>query len=361
MNIRTIEDTAIDLLGTTIDKICSGIDSAYRILHVEPVFRDDLVYQFKLKQNHILRELLSLNYSDLRKSVSPHTIRPGSSEDTRQRLAEELSQSSVTFHGAPRHCVESIVRYGFIIPGEEIGNTGKELQVRCGSTYGRGVYSSPDSTFASHYLSYQAGSQTKLLRPCDVPGMRLLVCATLMGRTVLGSRKLGEKSTPLFGDRFHSRVSPDCLQYIVFDSAQIIPCYVLHLDYGAEHARAEYDMLAADPSEYFQRRKGKHKSRQDDEWTQWYNSEPAAERKQDALKAAAKKWFPFGFGPKQGTSFMIEDMADHSDDEEIYGDFQYQRNELENEIAGGKPWKGTNWFDEYQLVRLTEKQVLLDS
>jgi len=60
----------------------------------------------------------------------------------------------------------------------------------------------------------------------------------------------------------------------------------------------------------------------------------------------------------QGTSFVVEDMAENSDDEELYGDFQYQRIEQENEIQEARSTKkGASWFDEYQLVRKSDDEL----
>lgn len=144
VNLSTIEDTAQHILGESITDICSRFPECLRILHAEPVFRDDLVQRFRLMQRRMFWRLLELPYEALRECVSPKTIRPGSADDHKKALAEELLQPLVTFHGAPRRVIESIVRYGFIIPGEDIGGTGAKLDVRCGSSFGVGVYSSPD-------------------------------------------------------------------------------------------------------------------------------------------------------------------------------------------------------------------------
>ena len=56
---------------------------------------------------------------------------------------------------------------------------------------------------------------------------------------------------------------------------------------------------------------------------------------------------------------MIEDMAEVSDDEEEYGDFQYQRIE-ENDINAARVAAGGSWFDEYQTVRKTKKEVRVE-
>jgi hypothetical protein len=354
VNLSSIEDTAQHLLGKHIAEICSKISEDLRILHVEPVFRNDLVAKFLKRQASMHRHLLNMPYGALRQSVSPTAVPRGSREDCVEGLADELCRQRVTFHGAPHRVIQSIVRYGFILPGEQIGDTGKALAIRCGSTFGQGIYSSPDPMYASMYLEYDSIEHGAVRQPADVPGMRLLVCAVLMGRPMerfSTQRHLGG----LFSDHAHSHVSPNQMQYVVFDSAQIIPVYVLHLDYGAEYAREEFDRLAQNPEQYFWRRRQVTK-------VDKVEREPPTcpgdvQRKKQALKAAAAKWFPYGYGPAQGTSFVIEDIADVSDDEEAYGDLQEARMEQDNEIREHFVDKGLSWFDEFQTVRKTNHGV----
>ena len=92
----------------------------------------------------MFHELLTMPYKALRVCVSPTVISTGSVDDSIPGLARELVQPSVTFHGTFRLVVESIVRYGFIVPGNEIGKTGHKIDALRGCTYGSGVYSSPD-------------------------------------------------------------------------------------------------------------------------------------------------------------------------------------------------------------------------
>ena len=236
MNLHSVNDTAAFLLGDSIENICSTIKRDYRILHVEPVFRNNLVSAFLNRKQQIHDELLSMPRGSLRASVSRTAIPRNSREDTKEGLAEYLSRPRVTFHGAPRRVIGSIVRYGFLVPGSRIGNSSQTLDVRCGSTYGRGIYSSPDATFASAYLDYESG-MIQLSQPSEVPGMRLIVCATLMGRALTVSRDGAWRVEDVLDNNAHSHTSEDGLQYIVFASSQIIPCYVLHLDYGADSAK----------------------------------------------------------------------------------------------------------------------------
>ncbi|KAK5175158.1 uncharacterized protein LTR77_000295 [Saxophila tyrrhenica] len=358
VNFSSLDDTAAFLLGKPIERICNMISTDFRIIHVEPVFRDNLVSSFLKRKEQIYDQLSRMSRGSLRQSVPTTVIRPNSVEDTREGLARQLSMPKVTFHGAPRAVIESIVRYGFIVPGSQVGNSGMTISVRCGATYGTGIYSSPDAAFASHYLDYQTGN-VRLSKPSEIPGMRLVVCATLMGRAMTVDSAEARRVKGVLSPHAHSHVSGDGLQYIVFESSQIIPCYVLHLDYGAEHAKAEFEKLASDPTVYFQKRSKKKKvDSTEDAWDEWYRSEPGAiQDKKVALKAAARKWFPYGYGPAQGNSFVIEDMAEHSDDEEVYGDFQHQRIEQDDEIREARPAKGGSWLDQYQTVRKTQKEL----
>ena len=355
VDLSSIEDTALDLLGKPIADICSQVSKDYRILHVEPVFRSDLVAKFLQQRDKIHSDLLTMHHQELRESVSEQRIKRGSGEDTVKGLARELARPSVTFHGAPRQVIQSIVRYGFIIPGSEIGHTGKQLEVRCGSTFGNGIYTSPDALYASHYSGQQDTMTGKkgFTRPSDVPGMRLIVCATLMGRPFNVDYNEARGVSGVLHKRAHSHVGSNFYQYVVFQSAQIIPCYVLHLDYGAEHAQEATTRIAAGADAFFLERKREKTSIKkiidEDE-----RCPGDTQRKKQALKAAAAKWFPYGYGPSQGTSFVIEDMADVSDDEEDFGDFQHERVEQENEIRERPRETGGSWFDEYQTVRKTK-------
>lgn len=96
-SMETIQQTAEPLLGISIKKICETIPSTFRILHIEPVFRADLVSRFKSQQQNIYDELTRQPYSVLRQCVGPTDVSPGSYRDNVEGLAEELSQPTFTF------------------------------------------------------------------------------------------------------------------------------------------------------------------------------------------------------------------------------------------------------------------------
>lgn len=60
--------------------------------------------------------------------------------------------------------------------------------------------------------------------------MKLLVCATIMGRTtqMFHEDNWRELDEPYPGTDSH--VANDVQEYIVFNSGQVLPCYVMHVD-----------------------------------------------------------------------------------------------------------------------------------
>jgi hypothetical protein len=355
VDLLTVNDTAKFLLGRSITEILAELPSALRVLHVEPVFRDDLVAKFARRRESMREHLASLSSASLRKCIKPSELRRG--KDSVKDMADILSTPEVTFHGAPRQVMQSIVRYGFIIPGKKIGDTGVENEIACGASFGIGIYSSPSIDFASTY-AYDNTRSGEWRNPADVPGMRIVVCATLMGRPIQVSREDTRRTEGISDQNADSHVSPNGLEYIVFDEAQIIPCYVLHLDYGSESAKKHFERYKAHPFKAI-----KLQSRVDYHSQGEMEDFPAAKvARKEALKAAASKWFPYGYGPATGTNFVIEEIGDVSDDEEEYGEYQDLRGAQEND------WESfhtrfedekTSWFDEFQTVRTTKKQVLV--
>lgn len=351
VDLLTVNDTAKFLLGKNITDILAELPSALRVLHVEPVFRDDLVTKLTRRRETMRAHLETLSSDDLRKYIKPSESRRG--KETVKDMAEILTTPEVTFHGAPRKVMQSIVRYGFVIPGKKIGDTGVDNAILCGASFGIGIYSSPSVSFASYYAKDNE-HDGDWRNPADVPGLRIVVCATLMGRPVQVTRDATRRTEGLFSQSADSHISPNGLEYIVFSEAQIIPCYVLHLDYGSEAAKKHLAAFQKQPWKAI-----KLQSRVDGITYRETEDSPAAKvAKKEALKAAASKYFPYGYGPATGTNFVIEEIGDVSDDEEDYGEFQGLRVEQQNEwedyrVEGEK----TSWFDEFQTVRTTSKQV----
>lgn len=334
LDLSAIKDDGKHLLGgRSVKDICKQLPDGIRILNIESVFRKDLVAKFLSRQANLKASLLAQGYQALRDSVTKHELRPGSSKDTLEGLAEFLVKPRATFHGAPRAVISSIVRHGFVIPGEDIGDSGKQNSIRCGASFGVGIYSSPDPVFASEYTPYGKG---KGLTADQIGGTRLIICAVVMGRKLEVTRQQTRRTKGVHDINADSHISPDGMEYVVFDKAQIIPVYVLHCDRGADKARREFDVLrhqerAKMPSVTAQHRVAILPEGKSSAWAK-------AKSINEQHKAVAMKYLPFGFGPATGTSFVVEEIGEVSDDEDsAAGPSVHQQ-------AG-------SWFDEYQAVR----------
>jgi len=79
------------------------------------------------------------------------------------------------------------------------------------------------------------------------------------------------------------------------------------------------------------------------------------QRQKEALIAKAAKYFPHSYGPGAGTSFVIEEIGEVSEDEDDYGVYQKDRLELiygENDIWG----MGNSKLDVYHTDRFARKK-----
>jgi hypothetical protein len=358
VDLRTVNGTAQFLLGKSITQILTDLPQELRVLHVEPVFRDDLIAKFTHKRQEMREHLATLNPSSLRQCIGKTQLRgSGNTRSSIETMAEIFTTSKATFHGAPRNVMQSIVRYGFVVPGQDIGETGVKNDIVCGASFGIGIYSSPSIEFASTY-AYDDSCRDQWRNPADVPGIRIVVCATLTERPLQVLRSETRRTKGLASNQADSRVSPIDLEYIVFDAAQIIPCYVLNLDYGSEQARWHFAAFRDKPQKNF---KAPSKLQSGVDWgtqAEFEDCPVAKQAKKEALKAAASKWFPYGFGPATVSNFVIEKIGDVSDDEENHGELQELRGQQEDDWEAlhiSQTVEKTSWFDE--TVRITKKQV----
>ncbi|VUC29809.1 unnamed protein product [Clonostachys rosea] len=297
-------ELAYRLLHTSPKQIAAHIPSAFRVVHIEQVLRTDLARDFEQFQSSLRRKLSRLPHDQLRRHI-PVELRSRRIED----MVDHLVKPRLTFHGTQHQHVPSIVRHGFVAPGARNPELGAAQEVRCGSTYGRGIYSSPSAGFS---LSYSDG---KLVRDSDkeFSGLKLIVCATIMGRSRAMFRDDEWRTEDKYFEGADSHVANEGMEYIVFDPAQIIPVYVIHLDWGADNA--EHLLPGADSwgnSSY-----------------RWKGLDRKAEmapgdkqRAKEAIFARAAKYFPYGYGPASGKRFVVEEVGEVSDDEENYGDYQ---------------------------------------
>ncbi|EHK19231.1 uncharacterized protein TRIVIDRAFT_225100 [Trichoderma virens Gv29-8] len=340
LDVSTIRDTASFLLGMTPEEIAQQIPSAWRIIHFENIMREDLLKRFRRYQEH-LRAVLP-EQPGLRKKLPPHSSLEGRYRTTLSidTVVEDMVKPRLTFHGTSLRNVRSIIRNGFLLPGKVAD--GKRIESpRSGIAFNRGIYSSQSAAYAMSYASGQR-EQTPLGM---LPSMRLFVCATVMGRTYAAKsdNKLGSVHGPLvsgYDSHFDGRY-----EYIIHEERAMLPCFVIHLDLGSEEALRSIRAAQLNPASIQVTPTTSRASRLHQE----YDDSPGdRKRKQLALKAAAMKWFPYGFGTATGTSFVIEDIGATSDDSETYGDWQEDKHAYEQseEQFGGRGYRSSEWDEE---------------
>jgi Poly(ADP-ribose) polymerase catalytic domain len=335
LDLDSIHDVISDWVGTKPKAIVESIGQAagvqwdsLRIAHVEVVLRKDLGNRFLDKRHAIRENLYRMSLGQLC-SLAPYNVRKslrGSESVRKDAIVDYLSTPKLTFHGTKSSQVGSIVQHGFLKPGDRHPKTGRPLQIRCGSTFGQGIYSSPDASFSLAYAHMDA-VETSVT---EIPGLKIIVCATLMGRaaTVRWEENWRDQSEPYEGADSH--VSQNQLEYIVFDSAQILPCYVVHLDWGADTERLVAMVKErAEMAKYDDNRGRSHRIvGMDREVEAGFFPGDRQRLKQEKL-AQARKFFAYGFGPIKGNRIVIEDIAPVDDDEEEYGDYQKMRIDAE--------------------------------
>ncbi|TQW08210.1 poly(ADP-ribose) polymerase catalytic domain-containing protein [Cordyceps javanica] len=400
LDASTVADTAHDLLGQTPAELVAGISDEFRVVHVESVVRGDLLARF-LHYQRALGETLQRAGSagqNLRRCMPPGG---GGGCDRRlpsrlEDVVADMIRPRVTFHGTPLRSVRSIVRHGFVKPGRVVDGR-VVASPRTGIAYDRGIYSSPCPGYALSYAVGGGSNNQRVATPLGMlPSLRLVVCATVMGRT-LGPRQQRDGD----GDDDYDR-APDArvhgpladgfdahwdggLEYITHHEAAMLPCYVIHLDLGSAAARAAVALARADPTAYQRQVRAARRERrqlllagQGDGGAAAAGAAGAApgdqKRAAEARKAAAMKWFPYGYGTARGTRFVVEEVGEVSDDEEDYGEWQEDRHaylsmekeghwldsdehahtgalfaEVDDDDAGGK--KGPLFLDGYQTAR----------
>lgn len=325
LDVTTIRDTASAILGKTPEELVQDIPKEWRVIHMESVLRPDFVRRFKIYQDS-LRSQLDEERS-LNQKLPPHSELEGRvrSRIPRQEIIDDMIKPRITYHGTPLKNVASVIRYGFKMPGNVVN--GKVVaSPRSGIAFNRGIYSSQAPSYA---ISYASG-QEQITPVGLLPSMRLFVCATIMGRTYRD--KLGWSPVvhgPLcegYDSHFDGR-----FEYIVHNERAMLPCYVIHLDLGSEEAKRTLASAQQNPTSFYRVRRSAQKERAHPRLAKRDMAPGDIKREQEARKAAASKWFPYGFGTATGTSFVIEEIGDVSDDEEEYGDWQIDKHTFEHD------------------------------
>ncbi|KAK4064060.1 uncharacterized protein Triagg1_9216 [Trichoderma aggressivum f. europaeum] len=351
LDVSTVHDTASFLLGMTPEQIAQQIPSAWRIIHFENIMREDLLKRFRRYRDY-LRAVLP-GQPNLRKKLPPHSSLAGRYHTTLSldAVVEDVVKPRLTFHGTSLRSVRSIIRNGFLLPGKLAD--GKRIESpRSGIAFNRGIYSSQSAAYAMSYASGQQ-QQTPLGM---LPSMRLFVCATVMGRTYgpKSDKTLGSVHGPLVGG-YDSHFDGG-YEYIIHEERAMLPCFVIHLDLGSEEALKSIRAAQLNPASIQETPTTSRASRLHQE----YDDSPGdRKRKQLALKAAAMKWFPYGFGTATGTSFVIEDIGATSDDSETYGDWQEDKHAYEpsDEQSVGWGHRSSGWDEEEGDL---QKRLFLD-
>lgn len=352
LDVSTIRDTASFLLGMTPEQIAEQIPKAWRVIHFENILREDLLKRFQRYQQHLRATLPE--QPGLRKKLSPHSSLEGRYRTSLSigDVVEDMVKPRLTFHGTSLRSVRSIIRNGFLLPGKVVN--GKRIESpRSGIAFDRGIYSSQSAAYAMSY----AGGQREVTPLGMLPSMRLFVCATVMGRTYANKsdNKLGSVHGPLvsgYDSHFDGK-----FEYIIHEERAMLPCFVIHLDLGSEEALGSIRAAQLNPAAL---QKDPSTTRRASRLHQEYDDSPGdRKRRQLALKAAATKWFPYGFGTATGTSFVIEDIGATSDDSETYGDWQEDKHAYEpsDEQSGSRGYRSSAWDEEEGCL---EKGLFLD-
>lgn len=334
VNLSSIEGRSPvqELFEQKLEAISAEIPDDYRIFHVETVIRDDLHANFRARQRCIREDLNGKHVDTLRRSVHYKVRRPLLGRDGEKTLmVDHLIRPRLTFHGTTRESVPSIVRHGFLLPGERNPVTKQPHGVRCGNTYGRGIYSSPSLTYS---LSYSPSSRAAP-NARQYAGIKIIVCATVMGITELMKRTDNRQmiNQPVLGAHSHA----DCnqLEYIVFNRAQILPCYVIHL---LDVSNTEIPLI---PTIWTNAQKLQSNKKLNPDIL----TPGDKQRAKEAIIGRAAKYFPYGYRPAVGTSFVVEEVGEVDEDEEDYGMYQEDRtDEVKDGLNGGGNFWG--WDDE---------------
>ncbi|KAF7563253.1 hypothetical protein G7046_g886 [Stylonectria norvegica] len=358
LDVSTIRDTASEIIGKTPGELVRDIPDSWRVIHMESVLRPDFVHRFQQYQQNLLSIMEREHRDRLKQRLPPHSALEGHVRATLRgdQIIDDMIKPRITFHGTQLKSVSSIVRYGFKMPGRFIeGN--QIVSPRSGIAFNRGIYSSQAPAYA---MSYAAGGST--LTPVGhLPTMRLFVCATIMGRTYRGQDKRQSVHGPLVSG-YDSHFDGG-FEYIVHDERAMLPCYVIHLDLGSDEAKAALRDAQRNP-EIFNRNQTKRRKDRSLLLDKTRKMAPGdVKRDKEAKKAAAMKWFPYGFGPATGTTFVIEEVGEISDDEEEYGDWQADKHSFANEYQKEIEASRDNLYDEWDEdgnPTKTKKGLFLD-
>ena len=330
----SVNELAYQILPFSRQQLLDQVPPPWRVLHVEQVLRQDQANNLLAFQASLRKKLARVGPGTLRKCI-PWDGPRNRMED----MIDYLVTPKLTFHGTEARHVPSIIRHGFVLPDKFNPSSGEDLDVRCGSTFGRGIYSSPSASYA---LSYSQGLNAQVNEAKRFFGCKLFICATIMGRAkyVITDERLRLREQGEVDENADSHVAMDGNEYVVFSSEQIVPVYVFHIDmpdFNQDIYQAFKD--EADDQKFWKRMRKEMRHRDTDEGG--YAGDLQRHKKE--LLSRAAKHFPYGYGPATGGKFVIEAVADVSDNEEEYGEYQFLRAEDDEERRKGEDLDRNVW------------------
>lgn len=354
LDVSSIDDSSRDLLGMPIHDIVADIPDEFRIIHVESVVRGDLLHRF----NEFRRSLAEILNTEDAKSLwnklpfNSHLRQRNHTGLRREDIVADMLTPRVVFHGTPLQNVGSIVRSGFLHHGNIAADCRTIVTPQAHSVCHRGIYASQSAGYA---LSYAQGQVIKT--PLGtLPSMRLIVCAAIEARTYVGDIVSVHGGEVEHGYDSHFDGS---FEHVFFAEAGLLPCYVIHLDLGAEAAKQA--ILACQNNVYSFHTRPRPRLAPNKKLA----AAPGDKRRmKEANKAAARKRLPYGFGPTSSNRFVVEQVGDISDDEEEYGQWQADKHmyvaegcdlEAQNDAAlleeASRYAESGYFFDQYQAYR----------
>lgn len=299
--------------GSVASILCK-IPSGFDVQLVENVMRGDLANRFEAMQATYFNRYVKgqLGHRDPRNDSA---------------LAA-LADSVCVFHGSRMATLDSIIGTGMRVPGKS--------QVRCGSRFGRGIYVTPDPSLA---LNYAESGRT------NEYSVKLLVCAVLPGRTRIITEREEDDfwGKPGVEEGYDSHTAcaygpgVEGVQIVLFNPAQVLVCYVIHLMERRAAAPSAYQDLGSDKLSEVKRRfmaemcggdgddvkldqwgepiLGRGAKKNHNEGKSATDRAAVVKRKNQIMTDTARKNLPFGFGPA-GSNFVVEGIASCSDDDE---------------------------------------------
>jgi len=117
---------------------------------------------------------------------------------------------TMAYHGTLEANIPLICEKGLLVPGKD---NNEVKHVTDEGWYGKGIYLSPDAELSVDYCR----------------GKLLLVCSVLMGNSFnCGMTRMDGQGLK---EGYDSHIAEDGMEYVIFDEAQVLCCYVVEFSY----------------------------------------------------------------------------------------------------------------------------------